>query len=139
MRGRAVLGPGRYPHLQSFEEASTSDFPLPSTGRGLRVRGGETPRFTARGKRNHVPTPHPGPLPVEGRGSITPQGVFQLPGIPLRRKKDVGNDKAVSPPHIGGGDATQPHHGTPSGRAFQSRRGEDTATYLGRGWFHSVE
>ena len=40
-----------------------------------------------------VTTPRPGPHPVEGRGSITPPGLFQRPDIPSRREKDVGKDK----------------------------------------------
>ena len=40
----------------------------PQRGEGLRVRGGSTKTLKKVCEQNYVLTPHPGPLPVEGRG-----------------------------------------------------------------------
>ncbi|HWN95244.1 MAG TPA: error-prone DNA polymerase, partial [Methylomirabilota bacterium] len=40
----------------------------PQQGEGLRVRGGDVQCFPPQVKSQHIFTPHPGPLPVEGRG-----------------------------------------------------------------------
>ena len=44
----------------------------PQRGEGLRVRGGAARELSRPSTRLVVPTPHPGPLPVEGRGRRGP-------------------------------------------------------------------
>jgi long-chain fatty acid transport protein len=45
-----------------------ADLPLPSTGRGIEGEGWSSQGAAAKLKRLVIPTPHPGPLPVEERG-----------------------------------------------------------------------
>jgi hypothetical protein len=119
----AVFRPYFYPHLWTREKASQSDAakvavgfipchdphlwcvecgrqaPLsPQRGEGLRVRGDAT-RDTVRHKRAHsIPTPHPGPLPVEGRGGIALRHrIFSSCWAFRATEKDVGNDKEFIP------------------------------------------
>ena len=51
-----------------YSAEDDSDLPLPSTGRGNEGEGWCSRARTARPTRCVVLTPHPGPLPVEGRG-----------------------------------------------------------------------
>ena len=49
----------------------------PQRGEGLRVRGGSVPRSDSQMKRAGDTTPHPSPLPVEGRGSrVSPTSTY---------------------------------------------------------------
>src|SRR5437773_8439059 len=68
----------------NFSERGSPGLPLPSTGRGNEGEGwsGRSPPSCA--MTDYVPTPHPGPLPVEGRGRIVRRS---LPFVWLRLRR----------------------------------------------------
>src|SRR5206468_5144392 len=70
----------------NFSERGSPVLPLPSTGRGNEGEGwsGRSPPSCA--MIDDVPTPHPGPLPVEGSGSIVGRS---LPFVWLRLRRPV--------------------------------------------------
>src|SRR5215204_944152 len=51
-----------------FKIGGEAGFPLPSTGRGIEGEGWADQAAFPITKHLGIPTPHPGPLPVEGRG-----------------------------------------------------------------------
>ncbi len=55
----------------------------PQRGEGLRVRGGAVERLSRLREFRLGSTPHPGPLPVEGRGRIVSQSPGRLPALVL--------------------------------------------------------
>src|SRR5438034_4620551 len=70
----------------NFSERGSPGLPLPSTGRGNEGEGwsGRSPPSCDR--IDYVPTPHPGSLPVEGRGSIVRRS---FPFVCLRLRRAV--------------------------------------------------
>ena len=65
----------------NFSERGVSGLPLPSTGRGNEGEGWCGGASQTWATTHHVPTAHPGPLPVEGRGRTVRR---RLPFLLLR-------------------------------------------------------
>ena len=61
-----------------YSAEDDSDLPLPSTGRGNEGEGWCSRALSSRLMTCHALTPHPGPLPVEGRGRRTRHSVVLL-------------------------------------------------------------
>ena len=67
------------------------DFPLPSTGRGIEGEGWCNGTAKSKAATQHFTTPHPGPLPIEGRGRT----VHRL--LPFFRLRMCGDVVSVPP------------------------------------------
>src|SRR5215207_8091784 len=59
-----------------FKNGGEAGFPLPSTGRGIEGEGWADQAASPYHKHLGIPTPHPGPLPVEGEREMAARRGF---------------------------------------------------------------
>ena len=105
---------------------SPSGFPLPSTGRGIEGEGWSRRKTVEETCTSTIqtpwaiPTPHPGPLPGEGRGSRTARRAFLCPRAAYNRRRD-GSPSTVGPARA---RAMKDAPGQPSEAELRKQRGQ---------------